>query len=229
MTTVSAVERIGNDVYEYGIASEAAGYRIMLRTPTSAWESACMGRHSTMKEAETRLGKGLAVSRFSVEITSDGVRAAYDAAIAEQARRAEALRREAEARDEQDRLEAERRAAIDAAFAGAKFRKTTFQCAMRDAKLDGTTTGSAIGGLIVHTVAESHRRTYRVSHLASGLSLGLDFAMLCQAKMAAFRLSQAADWTRDAKAIKADKALARLVAALRVDPYGDFGTGPDQG
>jgi hypothetical protein len=222
--TISATERDERaGTFHYGIAREQGGFRIMLRTPTSEWESAMMGGlHPTMSEAAGKLARTLAVSRYPVEIHTADVQAAYEAAVTEQARRKAASEAAYKADQERYQLEAERRAALEAEYATAKFHKATVKLAMRKDLDPQTVNGWAIGGLIVHKRPEGGQRPYRVSHIVSGMALGLDYATQREARMAAWRLSRVADWSQDGKAITRDKGLGAKVAALRMDALAEF-------
>jgi hypothetical protein len=222
-------EQHPNGVYHYGIQREPGGNRVMMRISrpdgsTSEWESAMMGGLQSEGEAKKKLAQKMATAHrqgSSVEHYDPDVKGHFDAALTEHRRREAADTKARAETDARHQRESERRAQLDLDAGAAKFRKVKFSMHVIDGEPEDVE-GWGIGGLVVHRVGEGRYAKYRVSHVGTGKTLGLEYDSQGQARMAAFRMSRETDWTRPAREIVQDKTLAGKIAALRIDPRGEF-------
>lgn len=83
-----------------------------------------------------------------------------------------------------------------------------------------TARGWVYRGLTVQ--AHPHRKSYTIAHEKSGKTMGLTYISLADARVAAWRLAEAADWSRDGRTVGQDKRVAALVHAVRLDLYADL-------
>lgn len=113
------------------------------------------------------------------------------------------------------------RASIDALVAGAKFTRQAVTLTMDPKSKDDSTKmledakrALVYKGIAIHRVECS----WKLTHIASGLSMGYCFDKLADAKICAVRLTTFIDWTQES-----GKVIARLVAfphaSLNADVY----------
>lgn len=123
-----------------------------------------------------------------------------------------------EAKRETDRKDADRRAAIDAAYDGAKFEPVSLKIATNGDKNQTTVAGQGYKGLVVHKAFESDG--WAVAHEQSGKTVGWARTR-DDAKRLVVRLSELADWKQSASEL--DKgSLAAKVRVANQNRYADL-------
>ena len=157
--------------------------------------------------------------------------------LAEQARTEELAKQEARGAEEEQKREESRqaesrfqehRAGVEQDFQGVKFTRGTVKLDSKTGE-GPTITGPSIGGLIVHKTSYGNDRfgnTYDVSHAASGLKALGGFSTQREAKIAAWRLSRLADFTRSAEELNQEFSrnpqISKAARSLSENAYAEF-------
>jgi hypothetical protein len=189
--------------------------RIMLASvATETWESACLGdAHPTRAAALERLAMSLKPDAVVTdpELAQVVARNAEQRAMIARANEADRVARDARVAAEHDRREALRGKLL----AGARFKRQSIAPHMREGLEPETVDAFVYQGLAVHRKAGCGSDWY-ITQASSGLGLGIKFALLADARIAAARLAGLVDWvTAKPNSLTSNLAVRDMVSRIR--------------
>lgn len=206
-------------------------YRVEIRVvrpdgSTSEWESALFGNVGSQEAALNRFAdRYRANAGLKLEVLDPTLKEKF--AERERGEKEKSVEAERKLADEvaKNAADAERLVRLRAAFKQAKFRVQEVGI-QGESGVIGTQRVPTIGGLAVTSFGEGKWKRWSLTHVGTGLAIGNEFTSQEQAKIAAFRLAELVDWTKDGiadalvdKKIKGVGAFAKMMGGPSGNVY----------
>lgn len=230
---IIARDNIGGTLYEYRVAKlkrEGPEFNTQVRFQRpdgsyTPWEGASMGYFHTEKEAiQNFLPRYHYGNKTNLEPIHPDIKAMAEKRDRE-AKQLEASRALSEAKAIEDRrIDSERRDSLKREFAKAQFKTNVVEIKGAENKVLETQKGPSIGGLTITKVPHFKGGPgYKLTHNLTGHAASPEYPTLGHAKVAAYRLTQLADFNQGLKELQATGIpLGKIANRLDQDPYGDM-------